>query len=140
MLVAPTALATRRPRSRYSAGSPSFWVIGCRPGADAAHTGVDRDPQALGMLPDLFQMGRIEAFIIVEAGDLDGIELQAGGVVEELDRLPFQGADRVRVEPELDAALGRSRGRQSRRRRCRFQERAPKHSHCYISVRPREGH
>ena len=47
-------------------------------------------------------MRRIEAFVIVQAGDLDGVEFQTGCVIDELERLPLESADGVGVEAQTD--------------------------------------
>jgi hypothetical protein len=51
-------------------------------------------------------MLRIEAGIIVEAGELQRVELQLGRIVDQLDILPAEGPDGIRVEAQSDALRG----------------------------------
>ncbi len=67
-----------------------------------ADTGVDRDAHALGVIFHLREMRGLEAFEIIQARELDGVELQAGGVIDELDVFPLKIADGESVEPQPD--------------------------------------
>ena len=52
------------------------------------------------------------ALVIVQAGNLDGVELLPGREVEQLGGLPSECAQRVGVEAEFDGdILGFGRGR-----------------------------
>ena len=64
-----------------------------------------RDAGARGLVLHLLQVGRLEALVIVQAGDLNGVQLQRRGIVDQLVRFPLEGAERIGVEAELDGRL-----------------------------------
>src|SRR5260370_41776727 len=76
-------------------------------------------------------MRRVQAFVILKAGDLDGIELVAAGVIDQLDRFPGQVAAGIRIEAQANSLAGRSTGRPRTRHgrglRTGFQESSPAH-------------
>jgi hypothetical protein len=83
-----------------------FGVVACRGRADAAGAGLDLNAEPRGVVLHLPQVVRLQALIIVEARKLDGVELQGGGIIEQLDGFPAECAEGVGIEPELDAFAG----------------------------------
>src|SRR5262249_50763756 len=75
--------------------------------ADAAHAAIDGDVELGGSILDAAEVLVIEPAVIFERGELDGVELLGGGVVEELDALPLECAERVGVEAQFDGGVRR---------------------------------
>ena len=70
----------------------------------------------------------VEAAVIAERGELDGIQLLGGGVVQEFDALPLKGAYRIGVEAEFDGNFfGGGGGKRSGGDREGLEEGATKH-------------
>jgi hypothetical protein len=100
--------------------------------ADAAGPAIDLDVQPVRLVLHLLQVRRIEALIVAQAGDLDGVELKSGGVRQKLGSLPIEGPQRIGIEPELDwrftgRGLLRGHGRRPNRSRNSLQERTAMH-------------
>ena len=70
--------------------------------ANAADTGVDRYTHARGMVLHLLQVGRLQRLIVAQARKLDRIQFEPRGVVEQLNRFPFERPYGIRIEAELD--------------------------------------
>ena len=100
------AFARRRPvRAEGAAGR-----------ANAARSALQHNPGARGLVSDPGQIPRIQAFIVAQAGDLNGVQFLAGSVLDQLRRLPAERAQRVGVEPQLHAGPFARRERGSARR------------------------
>jgi hypothetical protein len=64
----------------------------------------------------------IEALEIAETRKLDGVELQAGGVIQKLNVFPVKIADGKSIEAQ-PYPVARSSSRRQRRERCGLQKR-----------------
>src|SRR5580704_7880008 len=58
------------------------WRPTCRWRSDAADAPVNRHAVPRGLVFHSLEIGWLEAFVIVETGDLDGIELVAAGIID----------------------------------------------------------
>lgn len=67
---------------------------------DAADAGVKRDAFVGGGLFDAGEVSGVERFVFGEVRDLEGVGSEGGGVIDELESLPPEGTEGVRVYPE----------------------------------------
>ena len=78
--------------------------------ADAAGADVEFQSGAIGLCFEAFEVGFFEVLEHMEFGDEHGVELQGGGVVDELRGLPAGGADGEVIEAEGEFGAGGSLG------------------------------
>src|SRR5262245_9458902 len=85
-------------------GRSEFRVETLRRRTDAARTGLNFYAQVVSPFLEVFEIGLGVAFINVEIGEEDRVNVEFCGVIEQLRRFPSHRADREVIESEFETA------------------------------------